>query len=69
MKYDECGRSVDLDLRYGHVLSLLGCMSGNSKNFDKLVHEEQARLASLHPTPNDVPGCLTLFDTFMQCYG
>jgi hypothetical protein len=44
-------------------------MTGHSKNFDKLVHEEQARLASLHPTPNDVPGCLTLFDTFMQCYG
>lgn len=43
-------------------------MADKSRNFVKLVSEEESRLASLHPSTSDVPGCLTLFDTFMQCY-
>ncbi|KAF8322119.1 hypothetical protein DL93DRAFT_2071888 [Clavulina sp. PMI_390] len=42
--------------------------ANTSRSFDKVVQQEDARLATLHPTEKDIPGCLTLFDTFMQCY-
>lgn len=44
-------------------------MSSPKRDLGRLTLEEEARLDSLHPTPEDVPGCLDLFDTFMQCYG
>ena len=38
-------------------------------NFDKVVQQEVVRLGALHPTPEDVPGCVTLFDDYLACNG
>ncbi|KZS89034.1 hypothetical protein SISNIDRAFT_459269 [Sistotremastrum niveocremeum HHB9708] len=36
-------------------------------DFTTIVKEEVARLQVLHPTPEDVPSCLKLFDDFLNC--
>jgi hypothetical protein len=37
--------------------------------FDKIVKEEIARLQLLHPTPDDIPGCISTFDEYLACNG
>ncbi|EIW83153.1 hypothetical protein CONPUDRAFT_51664 [Coniophora puteana RWD-64-598 SS2] len=36
-------------------------------NFDKVVKEEQEYLSKVHPTTDDIPSCLNLFDEFLLC--
>ncbi|KAF8228031.1 hypothetical protein L208DRAFT_1404572 [Tricholoma matsutake] len=36
-------------------------------NFDTVVRQEEAYLRILHPTPDDIPGCISLFDTYLSC--
>ena len=38
-------------------------------DFEKAVEQEEARLRVLHPTPADVPGCLSVFDDYLACNG
>lgn len=40
-------------------------MSG--RDFDETVKQEEARLRAVHPTTEDVPGCMTLLDDFLSC--
>jgi hypothetical protein len=40
-----------------------------SDNFDRALREEQAYLATVHPRPEDIPSCSSLFDTFLTCNG
>ena len=35
----------------------------------ELFRQEEERLRKLHPTPEDVPGCMKLFDDFLLCNG
>jgi len=36
--------------------------------FDGLVEEEVRRLQVIHPTPDDIPGCMRLLDDFLSCH-
>ena len=36
-------------------------------NFKVAVEQEEARLRLLHPTPSDIPGCLSTFDDYLAC--
>jgi hypothetical protein len=38
-------------------------------NFDKALEQEVTRLQLLHPTPSDIPGCLSAFDDYLACNG
>jgi hypothetical protein len=38
-------------------------------DFKTVVKQEEERLRRLHPTPNDIPGCLSLFDDYLSCTG
>ena len=38
-------------------------------DFETATKQEEARLQKLHPTPEDLPGCWTMFDTFLSCNG
>ncbi|KAI0256147.1 hypothetical protein BJV78DRAFT_1368050 [Lactifluus subvellereus] len=35
--------------------------------FKTVVEQEEARLYQLHPTPEDIPSCMTVFDDFLSC--
>ncbi|KAI9442375.1 hypothetical protein H4582DRAFT_1277655 [Lactarius indigo] len=35
--------------------------------FETAVSQEEARLRQLHPTVEDVPGCMSVFDDFLSC--
>ncbi|KAF9529401.1 hypothetical protein CPB83DRAFT_812229 [Crepidotus variabilis] len=39
----------------------------NKLDFAKVVEQEAERLRVLHPTPDDIPGCVTLFDEYLAC--
>ncbi|KAF9512179.1 hypothetical protein BS47DRAFT_1345804 [Hydnum rufescens UP504] len=39
----------------------------STRNFEVAVQQERARLEKLHPTVDDIPGCMTLLDTFLRC--
>ncbi|KAF8530486.1 hypothetical protein BU17DRAFT_79265 [Hysterangium stoloniferum] len=39
-----------------------------SVDFETAVKQEVARLSALHPTPEDIPGCMTLLDSFFRCH-
>ncbi|KAK7692875.1 hypothetical protein QCA50_004510 [Cerrena zonata] len=39
----------------------------SSPNFEKAVKQEVEHLRKLYPTPDDIPGCMTLFDTYITC--
>lgn len=41
----------------------------NKLDFDKVVEQEVVRLRALHPTPEDIPGCVSLFDDYLACNG
>ncbi|KAJ3485166.1 hypothetical protein NLI96_g5152 [Meripilus lineatus] len=36
--------------------------------FNVAVQQEEARLRELHPTPEDIPGCMKMFDDFLLCH-
>ncbi|KAF9012406.1 hypothetical protein BDQ17DRAFT_1297462 [Cyathus striatus] len=36
-------------------------------DFKTAVAQEEDYLRRVHPTPNDVPGCLNLFDIYLSC--
>jgi hypothetical protein len=38
-------------------------------DFEAAKQQEEARLQKLHPTPEDISGCMTMFDTFLSCNG
>lgn len=40
-----------------------------SVDFKAAVEQEIARLQVIHPTPEDVPGCMRLLDDFLSCHG
>ena len=35
--------------------------------FETAVSQEEARLRQLHPTTEDIPSCMTVFDDFLSC--
>ncbi|KAI0311709.1 hypothetical protein OF83DRAFT_1068362 [Amylostereum chailletii] len=37
------------------------------EEFSQTVKEEEIRLRSLHPTTDDIPSCMSLFDDFLTC--
>jgi hypothetical protein len=39
----------------------------DSDRFKAVVSQEKARLSQLHPTPEDTPTCMTVFDDFLSC--
>ncbi|KAH9978801.1 hypothetical protein BGW80DRAFT_1280987, partial [Lactifluus volemus] len=39
----------------------------NTAGTTTLVAQEEARLRQLHPTPEDIPTCMTVFDDFLSC--
>lgn len=38
-------------------------------DFNTAVRQEEAYLRLVHPTPDDIPGCISLFDTYLSCNG
>ncbi|PPQ79944.1 hypothetical protein CVT25_003016 [Psilocybe cyanescens] len=38
-------------------------------DFKTVVKQEEDRLRLLHPTPADVPGCVSVFDDYLGCSG
>ncbi|KAL5528043.1 hypothetical protein ACEPAF_7179 [Sanghuangporus sanghuang] len=38
-----------------------------SSNFQTAVEQETRRLQVIHPTPDDIPGCMRVFDDFLSC--
>ena len=40
-----------------------------SVDFDTAVKQELSYLSAVHPTPDDIPGCLSLLDEFFRCNG
>lgn len=38
-------------------------------DFKSVVEQEKRRLEVLHPTPEEVPGCMKLLDDFLSCHG
>ncbi|TFK20766.1 hypothetical protein FA15DRAFT_624896 [Coprinopsis marcescibilis] len=36
-------------------------------NFKTVVKQEEERLKSVYPNPEDIPGCLSLFETWTAC--
>ena len=41
----------------------------SSLDFETAVKQEEAYLRKVHPTPEDVPGCVKMFDDFLLCNG
>ncbi|KAJ4498078.1 hypothetical protein C8R41DRAFT_157798 [Lentinula lateritia] len=42
-------------------------MSQSSADFEKVVKQEEAYLRLVHPTPEETPTCINLFDTYLSC--
>jgi hypothetical protein len=40
-----------------------------SVDLETAIKQEEEYLRKVHPTVDDVPGCMTLFDEFLQCHG
>lgn len=48
----------------------IACSITMSKlDFETATKQEVTRLEKLHPTPEDLPGCMSMFDTFLSCNG
>ena len=41
----------------------------SSVDFETAVQQEEAYLRKVHPTSDDIPSCMKLFDNFLQCNG
>ncbi|GJE97400.1 hypothetical protein PsYK624_136170 [Phanerochaete sordida] len=39
----------------------------SSVDFETAVKQEEAYLRQVHPTSDDIPSCMKLFDNFLQC--
>ncbi|KAF8492345.1 hypothetical protein F5888DRAFT_1619059 [Russula emetica] len=39
----------------------------DSDRFKAVASQEEARLGQLHPTPEDIPTCMSVFDDFLSC--
>ena len=39
----------------------------DSIEFETAVSQEEARLRQLHPTTDDIPTCMSVFDDFLSC--
>ena len=37
------------------------------RDFEETAKQEEARLRVVHPTTEDIPGCMTLLDDFLSC--
>ncbi|KIY46770.1 hypothetical protein FISHEDRAFT_46610 [Fistulina hepatica ATCC 64428] len=44
-------------------------MSELNKSFEAIVQQEEAYLRRVHPTPADVPSCISHFDNILACHG
>ncbi|KAJ3841617.1 hypothetical protein F5878DRAFT_609763 [Lentinula raphanica] len=42
-------------------------MSQSNPEFEKVVKQEEAYLRLVHPTPEETPTCINLFDTYLAC--
>jgi len=42
-------------------------MAVNSTDAIRVLEEEKARLRKLHPTPDDIPTCLSVLENLMNC--
>lgn len=40
-----------------------------SLDFETVVEQEVKRLQVIHPTPEEIPGCIKLLDDFLSCHG
>ena len=40
-----------------------------SDTFKAAVEQETRRLQAIHPTPDDIPGCMRVLDDFLSCNG
>lgn len=38
-------------------------------DFETVVQQEVAHLKKIHPTPESIPSCMELLDTFLSCHG
>lgn len=38
-------------------------------SFKAAVEQEIRRLEAIHPTSNDIPGCMSILDDFLSCNG
>ena len=44
-------------------------MSAEDAPKPEVIKQEEEYLRKVHPTPEDVPGCMKLFDDFLMCNG
>lgn len=44
-------------------------MATDEKLNPEIVKQEEEYLRKVHPAPEDVPGCMKLFDDFLLCNG
>lgn len=44
-------------------------MPSSPLDFETAVKQEEAYLRKVHPTPEDIPGCVKLLDSFLLCNG
>jgi len=44
-------------------------MAVNSVDAGRVLEEEKARLRKLHLTPDDIPSCMGVLETFLNCNG
>jgi hypothetical protein len=52
------------------VFAVFGAsFSMSNLDWKTAVEQEEAYLRLVHPTPDDVPGCMKLFDDFLSCNG
>ena len=38
-------------------------------DLETAIKQEEDYLRKVHPTVDDIPGCMTLFDEFLKCHG
>lgn len=36
-------------------------------NLEAIKQQEETYLRKVHPTPEDIPGCMKLFDDYLSC--
>lgn len=46
-----------------------GSGTPSGSDFQTAVKQEEAYLRRVHPTPEDIPTCMNLFDTYLDCSG
>ena len=39
-----------------------------SVDLETAIKQEEDYLRKVHPTTDDIPGCMTLFDEFLKCH-